>query len=104
VNYTVGAVTTGCQFGVQHTGGGSADYIVGGTCTASVWVTGYNNSLYSAAGLQAMGRISGGKGMAIIRGKVVASGDGDFSIVATKITDSTLSINIGTFSTLTKVA
>jgi hypothetical protein len=105
LSFTVGAVATGCQFGVQHTGSGvSMDGQIAGGASRTVWVNGRQTTLLSGAGCQALGASSGVTCTAILGGQVIAGGDGDFCIVATKITDSTLAVNPGSWVRLQKVA
>ena len=105
IGFTVGAVATGCQFGVQHTGAGSTlSGTIIGNASRILTVGNMQTALLSAAGCQALGVISGIQGVAVMSGIVVAGADGDFCIVASKITDSTLNVGIGSYVRLYKIS
>jgi len=61
-------------------------------------------TLLSGVGCQTLGQSSALTGMAIMAGTVVVSNDGDFAIVTSKLTDSTLAIGVGSWAELRKVA
>jgi hypothetical protein len=78
--------------------------MISGTTSRAVLASNMQTTLLSGVGCQALGVVSGVQGVVIMSGIVVAGADGDFCIVASKITDSTLNVGIGSYVRLYKIS